>query len=79
MTVAELSKINLDKIMKLAIFLKITPIVEGCEKIFGETIDSSNSISTWKSAKSENLDNLRNIAFEYSRQNYEEVFFLTLN
>lgn len=68
----EVSEKNLEEILQFANFLKMNPIIEGCKKILEKKMDSSNCISTWKLAQSENL---KNIAFEYARQNYEKVFF----
>lgn len=65
---------NTFEIMRLANFLKMTPITEGCEEILKKKMDFSNCIPTWKFAKREHFENLRSISFEYARQNYEKVF-----
>ena len=73
------SEKNVREIMSAATFLKITPIIEGCEKILEENMDSSNSISAWKLAQSKHF---KNNTLEYIRQNFEKVkffFFFFLN
>ena len=56
-------------------FLKMTPITEGCVELLEKKMDSSNCILTWKLAQSENFENLKNIAIKYAKQNYEKVFY----
>lgn len=57
----------------------MTPIIEGGVKILEKKMDPSNCISTWKLTRSGNLENLKNIAFEYARQNFENVLFFSIN
>ena len=61
--------------MSAATFLKMTPIVEGCEKILEENMDSSNCVLAWKLAHSKRF---KNNILEYIRQNYEKVIFFSL-
>ena len=64
------SEKNVREIMSAATFLKITPIIKGCEKILEENMDSSNCISAWKLAQSKHF---KNNTLEYIRQNFEKV------
>lgn len=68
------SENNFYETMSSANFFKISSIVESCSEILEEEIDSSNCISIWRFAKSEQYENLSIRAFEYIRENYEEVF-----
>ena len=66
------SEKNVREILSAAKFLKMTPIVEGCEKTLEKNMDSSNCISAWKFAHSEYF---KNNTLEYIKRNYEKVIF----
>ena len=75
-----MSEKYLNEIIMMADLLKMTPITEGCVKELKNRMDPSNCISTWilanncKNCTSKAYENLKSIAFEYARQNYEMVF-----